>query len=75
MQQATTKTLRPDEVLLCPHCGKAPDYEGSQADEFVIPNRIGAASRAPTDCGDCEGHFTCEFDGTNVVMTYREANK
>lgn len=51
------KLWKGDEELLCPHCGKG---EEGNVEDFVIPGRVGPASRSMTDCGWCDGLFTVE---------------
>lgn len=45
------------ENCICPHCGA--DFEEA-IEDFAIPGRIGEASKASTDCFECDKWFTVE---------------
>lgn len=51
------QTLKPNETFSCPHCGK--QQEGV-VDDYVIPNRLGAASATQEQCGWCDGAYEVE---------------
>lgn len=50
-------TLQPNETLICPHCHAE---QGDPAKDFIVPNRVGIASRADDVCVECDRDFSCE---------------
>lgn len=61
--------LKTGEIIHCPHCHEAQD-EG-QVENYVIPGRVGEASRAEETCHECDGEFwvMLQKDGTFLVDT------
>lgn len=49
--------LSPKTLMTCPHCAKG--IEG-EVDDYVIPGRIGSASRTVHECEWCEESFSVE---------------
>ena len=55
------------QVPTCPHCAKALE---DPIEDYVVPNRIGPASRFKGDCGWCCGEFYVErIDDSNFTLT------
>lgn len=56
------------ENCLCPHCNA--DME-DPIEDFAIPGRIGPASRAATDCFNCDKWFTVEEIAKDQFRIYK----
>lgn len=64
----TLRTTNGKMKFNCPHCDAPQD---DTVGDYVIPNRIGDASRARHDCYDCEKKFTVVWTGQEFVVEKR----
>ncbi len=66
MPSTTPQTLSASDPVRCPHCHAS--QEGA-AEDYVVPGRIGPASRFLERCTECEGrfHVECTPEGRYIV--------
>ncbi len=68
MTQTTPQDLSATDPVRCPHCHA--EQEGT-AEDYVVPGRIGPASRFLERCTECDGRFHVERTPEDRYMVSR----
>lgn len=63
---AALVTLQADDLVVCPHCGKA---NQDPVADWVIPLEVDEPSRCRSECEHCDGDIDVEYNGFGYLVS------